>query len=258
MLKKLLKYEFKATARIFLPLLILLVILTPITKLVVSIDVFEGFTYIVPTITLMSYVVLIIATCISAFIFMIYRFYKNLLTEEGYLMFTLPVSVHSLVISKAIVAFFWTMLCYAASLLSVIIVIYNPEVKDKFFYYYDVLSSSLYAEANFSLTGFIVWTLALMVVSQLYTIFYSYCSIAIGQLSTHKIVGAIAASIAIYVALQIVSSVIMLPLSFSVDTENANQAIYSIYIVSAALSIACTAIFYFVTTKILRQKLNLN
>ena len=82
MLGKLLKYEFKATSRIFLPMLLLLVILTPITKLMVSLDVFEGALEIIPILTVLSYFFLIIALCITTFIFMIYRFYKNLLTEE--------------------------------------------------------------------------------------------------------------------------------------------------------------------------------
>ena len=75
MLGKLLKYEFKATSRIFLPMLLLLVILTPITKLMVSLDVFEGALEIIPILTVLSYFFLIIALCITTFIFMIYRFY---------------------------------------------------------------------------------------------------------------------------------------------------------------------------------------
>ncbi len=258
MLGKLLKYEWKATARIFLPLFVLLLILTPITKLVLSLDIFKGFTQIIPSLTLISYIVLIIAICVTAFIFMIYRFYKNLLTEEGYLMFTLPVSVHSIVLSKAIVSFFWTILCYVAAFLSITAVIYTPETKDQFFYYYDVITKGFYSEMNISLTGLIVWSVVLMILSQIYTIFYAYCSIAIGQLSTHKIVGAIAASIAIYIIMQIISSVVLLPISFTANSNNPQQVIYNTYIIIGALNIIFIAVFYFITTNILQKKLNLN
>ena len=224
----------------------------------VSLDVFEGALEIIPILTVLSYFFLIIALCITAFIFMIYRFYKNLLTEEGYLMFTLPVSVHSLVLSKAIVAFCWTILCYAASALSFVVLIYSAELKDQFFYYYDIIASSCYAELGFSITGFIVWTFVLLIISQIYSIFYAYCSIAIGQLSRHKILGAIAAAIGIYTVIQILSTIATFPLTFSINEENISQLFSSLYLVSGAISVALTAVFYFITTTILHKKLNLN
>lgn len=259
MLGKLLKYEFKATSRIFIPLLLLLVILTPITKIMVSfIDKFKGFAEIIPILTTASYGMLIIAICVTAFIFMIYRFYKNLLTEEGYLMFTLPVSVHSLVLSKAIVAFFWTIVSYAASGLSFLVLIYSAELKDKFFYYYDMISKAAYAEMKFELTNFIVWTCVLMLISQIYIIFYAYCSIAIGQLSRHKILGAIAAAIVINITLQVVMNAVLIPFTISIDETNIVSSLTNLYLISAAMSIAITAVFYFITTTVLQKKLNLN
>lgn len=259
MLGKLLKYEFKATTRIFLPMIILLVIMTPLTKLAISLDIFKGVSAVIPTLTMITYILLIIGLCVTAFIFMIYRFYKNLMTEEGYLMFTLPVSVHSLVLSKAIVAFFWTILCYALSFLSIVILIYKPDLKDSFLYYYDVLAKSLYAELNISLNAFIIWSVVLMVVSQIYFIFYAYCSIALGQLyGKHKILGAIAAAFAIYVIMQVISSCIMLPLTISGDISNFKQVYSNLYLTSGCLSIAVSAIFYFITTKVLEKKLNLS
>ena len=41
---------------------------------------------------------------------MVYRFYKNLMTDEGYLMFTLPVSRSQLIWSKLIVSMAWGIL----------------------------------------------------------------------------------------------------------------------------------------------------
>ena len=40
-------------------------------------------------------------------VIMVSRFYRNLLKDEGYLMFTLPVSVHELIWSKLIVSLAW-------------------------------------------------------------------------------------------------------------------------------------------------------
>ena len=43
-------------------------------------------------------------------VLMVYRFYKNLMTDEGYLMFTLPVSRSQLIWSKLMVALAWGVL----------------------------------------------------------------------------------------------------------------------------------------------------
>ena len=49
----------------------------------------------------------IVAVGVMALVVMVSRFYRNLLKSEGYLMFTLPVSVHELIWSKLIVSLVW-------------------------------------------------------------------------------------------------------------------------------------------------------
>ena len=111
MLGKLLKQEFRATGRIMLPMLGALIVLSllaclsgiglindvtnvPVLRfLMVLIEIFFG--------------IGIVAVTVVTVIIMISRFYRNLLQDEGYLMFTLPVSVHELIWSKLIVALVW-------------------------------------------------------------------------------------------------------------------------------------------------------
>lgn len=54
-----------------------------------------------------AFVLALLATFIVAVVLAVFRFRKNLLTDEGYVMFTLPVSPHSLVCSKLIVSTVW-------------------------------------------------------------------------------------------------------------------------------------------------------
>lgn len=87
MLRKLIKYEFRATARVMLPLYLVTIVLALLTR---------G-----------ASLWLELATFIVAVVLAVFRFRKNLLTDEGYVMFTLPVSPHSLVCSKLIVSTVW-------------------------------------------------------------------------------------------------------------------------------------------------------
>ena len=96
MLRKLLKHEFRATARIMLPLFGLLVLASVGANLSIRgmLDSDSTFLSTLGTILIMLFTVAIVAVGIMAFILMINRFYKNLLQDEGYVMMTLPVSIH--------------------------------------------------------------------------------------------------------------------------------------------------------------------
>jgi hypothetical protein len=111
MLGKLLKHEFRATGRIMLPLMGALLALALMANL--SIRGLTGNLADVPALKILFILILvffgmgIVAIAVMALVVMISRFYRNLLKSEGYLMFTLPVSVHELIWSKLIVSLVW-------------------------------------------------------------------------------------------------------------------------------------------------------
>ena len=87
MLSKLLKYELKATGRIFLPLFLALLLFAGINRFTLSPDEFDA----PAMISMIMYIIIMVGMFVMTFIMMIQRFYKNLLSDEGYLMLTLPV-----------------------------------------------------------------------------------------------------------------------------------------------------------------------
>ena len=111
MLGKLMKHEFRATGRIMLPVMAAMVLLAMLANL--SIRGLAGGLSDVPVLRfifiliVVFFVIGIIATAVMAVIIMVSRFYRNLLKDEGYLMFTLPVSVHEHIWSKLIVSLVW-------------------------------------------------------------------------------------------------------------------------------------------------------
>ena len=111
MLGKLIKHEFRATARIMLPVMGAMVALALLANL--SIRGLAGNLSDVPMLRILFILIIIffsvavVATAVMALVIMVSRFYRNLLKDEGYLMFTLPVSVHELIWSKLIVSLVW-------------------------------------------------------------------------------------------------------------------------------------------------------
>ena len=123
MLRKLLKHEFRATGRIMGPLY--LVLLATSVGMRVSIQVLNhADSYLLRmlgALLALAYVVAILGVCFAAFGLMIQRFYRSLLTDEGYLMFTLPVSVHQHIWSKLIVSTAWFFATGAAVVVSMLV-----------------------------------------------------------------------------------------------------------------------------------------
>ena len=111
MLGKLLKHEFRATGRIMLPLMGALLALALMANL--SIRGMTSSLSDIPALRILFILILIffgmgiVAVGVMALVVMVSRFYRNLLKSEGYLMFTLPVSVHELIWSKLIVSLAW-------------------------------------------------------------------------------------------------------------------------------------------------------
>ena len=111
MLGKLMKHEFRATARIMLPVMGAMMALALLANL--SIRGLAGNLSDVPMLRILFVLIIIffgvavVATAVMSLVIMVSRFYRNLLKDEGYLMFTLPVSVHELIWSKLIVSLVW-------------------------------------------------------------------------------------------------------------------------------------------------------
>ena len=127
MLRKLFKYEIKATGRIFLPMYALLLVFAGVTRVFMEIN--TDFMRIPQVLTSVLYGFLVIGVFVLTIAVAIQRFYKNLLGDEGYLMFTLPVKAHSHITAKLFTTLMWAVLSVVATLLSIVIL----SAKSNFF-----------------------------------------------------------------------------------------------------------------------------
>ena len=109
MLGKLIKYEFRSTAIFFLPIYAALIIISALTSALYRLS--ESFNSDFFNFSLAAsvsiYVLFAMGLAVTTFVIIIIRFYKNLLGNEGYLMFTLPVSAEQNILAKLIPAVVW-------------------------------------------------------------------------------------------------------------------------------------------------------
>ena len=116
MLGKLMKYEFMATGRVFLPLFAALLIVSAVNRIFQSLDLKTP-----AVLGIILSVVLIVGICVLALIITLQRFRHNLLSSEGYLMMTLPASTDSLILSKLFVAAIWSVISFAVVVAAIMI-----------------------------------------------------------------------------------------------------------------------------------------
>ena len=258
MLGKLIKYEFKATARIFLPLFSALLIVSAITKLLSGASVNVPF-----AISMTLSVMLIIAAFVLTLILTVQRFYKNLMTDEGYLMHTLPVGAGRLILAKLIAAAVWTLVCAAVVFLSLMIMAFSGgELRE----FAQMLRNTGLPTADLIL--FILEFCALALSGLLGSILMIYASLALSMFfNKHRIGVSFAIYIGLTTALQILMGIVGVIFSrMSRETYQTFEAfieqntLASVHICMStvlAIVIAFAVGMFFTTRTMLKNRLNL-
>lgn len=118
MLKQLLKYEFKATGRVYGGLYLAIL---AVAALMGSFFRADSLPEELIAVMMMIYLALAVAIVVVTLLTTIQRFTRNLLGREGYLMHTLPVNEYQLVGSKLISSLVWVVCSAGVGLLSIVL-----------------------------------------------------------------------------------------------------------------------------------------
>lgn len=274
MLGKLFKHELWAMSRIMLPVMAVLVVLAGLSNVSVRyIDMVQSdFLTFVLALFLVLFFLGVFAAAVVLVVVIVSRFYNNLLKDEGYLMFTLPVSTHELVWSKLLaslvwsvvsalimLALFWVTALHALNVASSAIQM-NFELE---------LGGLLrFLSEEFSITG---GYLALMIVECVfaavigtfasYLLFYA--AMSIGQsFANHKVLMSVVFFLLISFVVQLAVPFVSVGIgemysNVNVDVTNFRTVLQMGMLTSIAVELVYAAILYFITNFFLKKKLNL-
>lgn len=262
MLRKLLKYEIRATARIMLPLYLVLIAFSLINLVIDPFRLIESsensiIQAIVARLSMMLYVVLIVGISAMTLVIMIQRFYKSLLGDEGYLMFTLPVEPWQHILSKLLVSLMWAAASFLTTLVSVAIISRIPDPARIIAQVYKMLIQYLGYPA-----------LALIPIYMLAAacsgIMMVYTAIALGhQFQKHKLLASFGMYALLYMITQAVLSVCLLlvgtfimPTLFSSEVP-APEVLNFLMAFFSLVAFGLAGAGFAVTNHVLRHKLNL-
>lgn len=217
MLSKLVKYEMKSTARVFLPMYLVLIFFALFSRFAVSDlvqvrfggnDIFG----ILSGVMIMGYVFAILSVLIVTYVIIIQRFFKNLTGDEGYLMHTLPVSTHSLIQSKLIGAFIWQFLSISLVFISLFVLFLQPafivQELPIFFEELGVMLGFIWGEIGFGMIANTLLFLGMMLISALSSTLMIYAAMSIGHtFKKHRIMGSVVAYMGLSMVSQFVAGV---------------------------------------------------
>lgn len=220
MLGKLIKNEFKAVNRLMIPLHLGLIVITVIGRFYLQFTVFNNpsqmyvleqniWYNLLNVMLVMFYIIALIAAALITWIYLsILRFRKNLFTDEGYLMHTLPVSASAHIWSKLIVNFVWQLIDIILIILSVCGLFLNMDMIRALPDAFSLLFSSFPDAFGVPAGVGIPLYLLLFLVDSISGILIIYMCIAVGHsFNSHKILASVGIYVGVWIIANILSSV---------------------------------------------------
>lgn len=255
MYTKLLKHECRANLRYLVPLYIILLFTTLIIMGISNISFINTNLPFVTNMFYLGYVLSLILLAAFTILLVIYRFYKNLMTGEGYLMFTLPVSTHELILSKLTTAILSTIITILLIVASVFLVVNTTS----FSVDSSLKSNSLsYLVDYFGITN-LIYIIVLIICAVAMQILFYYLCISIGQMiAQNKLIGSLIAYVALSTIMQVVSLIAIVIIGLFV--KNPNDILSYLHIllpITLIGTLSAIAILYLGIHYILKKKLNL-
>lgn len=306
MFSKCLKHELKATSRVLVPLLACVLILGIVLGLAFAglgalydmgdatvpeggeitdggdvtvggeeidfknpADVLAFIVVVAFMILLIGFFVMMVVCAVAVFVLMVRRFYTSFFTDEGYLTFTLPVTVDCHLASKTVSMMIWSAISSAVTLLAVgafVLGIFSFMPEEIFMdEYVKLYLEAMGKELVSVFSGSIIFGIINSIISGISSYLLLFFSISVGCMLTKKhrfivcaasylVINGVASNI-MSTATGILTSVFM---GMTADDSMYDLYIMTLLLVSTILAVAQGIGCYFGTRWILKNKINLD
>jgi hypothetical protein len=226
-----------------------------------------GWFHLLFCLVIFAFVAGLMALSIVTIVMIIDRFRKNLLGDEGYLMFTLPVTVDAHIWAKMMVSSVWMIAAGVVSLLAIFIAFaMNAEFYVDFAYtianldlVWNDIRSMIGQVGGLNLVGYAIEGIVLVFVSCYLLCLRFYSAMAIGySFANKKVLLSVVAFVAISIVLSMLETGIITFCGFNVDLNISGFAGVHIFaLVTILYDVIQGAILYIPTSLLLKKKLNL-
>ena len=226
MLGKLMKHEWLSTWKVPTALCIYLGILTILGCTSFVSPLWQSDNMVVQVIagfSIFIYILSLIGICIAIFAYFVVRFYRNMYTDEGYLMHTLPVKSWEHILTKGLTFFIWSLISVLAVFFSIFSIIFSAALSVSGINWGDFFSQlqefwpeimrEFRAFWGTSLATTIILCIVAAICQLIFSILMIYGSISIGQtFNRHKVMASFIAYVCLNMVLSLVRSLLQIPL----------------------------------------------
>lgn len=274
MLGKLMKYEVRSCGRIFFPFYIVVLIFSMVASLFINFDNYEHDFTVLYFVGFLAIFALFVAAIVLTILLIVQRFNKSLLEDEGYLMFTLPVSQKSLVLSKFLTSLLFIILTSVVGIIciSLVSVMFGYKVSDVIDIGYVLNNAGSIFSRNIGGILFYIFSYIVDYSTFILTIYLAITICHLPKLSKHKVLSGLGAMIVILI---IQSSIVGIAdkimtntrldaiQNFDISYFDFNKlvdimlSVGNYEIVMLILNIIIAVALFFGTTTLLEKKLNL-
>ena len=211
MLKKLYKYELYSLFRNLLPVYAAVLGFALLSRLSLLIKTDNVLLQIPSRISTTIYFFSIVAVFVVGMVVVVMRFYKNLLSGEGYLTFTLPFSATQHIVCKLLCGVLVIIIDFISVIASLLIMVAGTDTLREII---EALRTGLEEAGKMLTAGQLISISAELIIAAVIGMFQSllmfYAAIAIGQQFKNRIGGAVVAYISLYAAVQVINTFIMI------------------------------------------------
>ncbi len=268
MLKKLYKHEFYALFRSLLLIYAVVLGLAGLSRITFLFDIENEILSTIAGFSVTFYIFAILATFILAMVIVVVRFYKNLLSHEGYLTFTLPFTPTEHIVCKLICGAVVMAISTAVVIASLLILGAGTDILSQIFNgintAYTEVKKLIPAGAFFGAAAELA---IILILSPFQSLLMYFTAIAIGQQFKSKIGGAVIAYFCLNAASQMIMTILMSVMSvvmINVNIDDLNNAVtfgtntfMTVMGITIIFQLALCAAYFFITRYFLTKKLNL-
>jgi hypothetical protein len=273
MLKKLIKHEFKATAKTMGLLFGAVLLLSVLTSISLKLPEGNKFFDTIKAVLIAVYVVVMFGMMFAGILLLIFRFYNNMLKDQGYLTHTLPVKMWQHIVAKMLTYFVWIVAAVVVAAVSLGIFLMGTGVVD-FSQIGEAISQFGAALEEYpEFINMSIWILVLGILQIFANILCMFASMSMGQLfGKHRVAGSVASYIGLNYIIGIFTSFIMyLPMnSFEGQINALDEAtnipdmiqifqnmLNGFFVITLVVELVLIALYFGITHFMLTRKLNL-
>lgn len=259
MLGKLMKYEWSGTWKLLVPANLLIVVTSFFACIMVRQTIFDynDGAVMLTILVMLTYIVSMIVAFVGTAIYLIYHFYTATYGDQGYLLHTLPVDKHQIIIAKALVSAAWILISSFIMYMSVIFLLnFEGNIYEDFIEGLNIIVTRTDSGAVSAFAT--IMTIIALIVGVFVRVLKVAACISLGQLSSnHKLLVSFAYYFAIYIIQQLVSTSYIMLVGF-VGRKTGTWSLDTSWEFSLISGLIYVVVFYLLTWHVMDKRLNLD